>query len=259
MTGLVRRVIGFVALPVVLFGVWWITSADSVAVYFPPLSKIMTAFKETWLGPRLREDVLPSVLRLLGGYALALLLGILLGLLIGSSRRTRSLLEPGLEFFRAIPPPVLIPGIVLLAGIDNTMKVLVILFGCIWPVLLNTVEGVRATDDVLGDTCRTYRVGGFMRLRVFVLRSASPQIVTGARQALSIAIILMVISEMFYSSGGLGNRVVRYQREFAIPEMWSGVLMLGLLGVTLSLAFWLVERRIMYWYHGLRAAERNVV
>jgi len=259
MTGLVRRVIGFVALPVVLFGVWWVTSADSVAVYFPPLSKIMTAFKETWLGPRLREDVLPSVLRLLGGYALALLLGILLGLLIGSSRRTRSLLEPGLEFFRAIPPPVLIPGIVLLAGIDNTMKVLVILFGCIWPVLLNTVEGVRATDDVLGDTCRTYRVGGFMRLRVFVLRSASPQIVTGARQALSIAIILMVISEMFYSSGGLGNRVVRYQREFAIPEMWSGVLMLGLLGVTLSLAFWLVERRIMYWYHGLRAAERNVV
>jgi len=254
-----RRVVGFIALPVVLFVVWWFASANSVAVYFPPLSKIMTAFKETWLGPRLREDVLPSVLRLLSGYALALVLGITLGVLIGNNRRVRSLLEPGLEFFRAIPPPVLIPGIVLLAGIDNTMKVLVILFGCVWPVLLNTVEGVRATDEVLDDTCRAYRVSGLTRLRVFVLRSASPQIVTGARQALSIAIILMVISEMFYSSVGLGNRVVRYQREFAIPEMWSGVLMLGLLGVTLSLVFWLVERRIMYWYHGLRAAERNVI
>jgi ABC-type nitrate/sulfonate/bicarbonate transport system permease component len=259
MTAALRRVVLFVALPAALFLAWWYSSANSTRVYFPPLSKIMTAFKETWLGPRLREDVLPSLLRLLGGYALALVLGIALGVLIGSNRRLRSLLEPAFEFFRAIPPPVLIPGIVLLAGFDNTMKVLVILFGCIWPVLLNTVEGVRASDEVLGDTCRTYRIAGLMRLRVFVLRGASPQIVTGARQALSIAIILMVISEMFYSAGGLGNRVVRYQREFAIPEMWGGVLMLGLLGVALSLVFWLVERRVMYWYHGLRAAERDVV
>jgi ABC-type nitrate/sulfonate/bicarbonate transport system permease component len=255
----IRRVVGFVALPAALFLAWWYSSAGSTRVYFPPLSKIINAFQDTWLGPRLREDVLPSVLRLLGGFALALVLGIALGVLIGSSRRLRSLLEPALEFFRAIPPPVLIPGIVLLAGFENTMKVLVILFGCVWPVLLNTVEGVRANDEVLGDTCRTYRVAGLMRLRVFVLRGASPQIVTGARQALSIAIILMVISEMFYSVGGLGNRVVRYQREFAIPEMWGGVLMLGLLGVALSLVFWLVERRVMYWYHGLRAAERDLV
>jgi ABC-type nitrate/sulfonate/bicarbonate transport system permease component len=124
-------------------------------------------------------------------------------------------------------------------------------------VLLNTAEGVRAVDEVLADTCRSYGIRGTARVRHLVLRSASPQIVAGARQALSIGIILMVISEMFAASSGLGFTVVQFQRSFAIPEMWSGVLLLGLLGVAFSLAFRLAERRVLHWYHGLRAAERG--
>ena len=80
---------------------------------------------------------------------------------------------------------------------------------------------------------------------------------TGARQALSIGIILMVISEMFAAQSGLGFTVVQFQRGFQIPEMWSGVILLGLLGVALSFAFHLVEQRVLAWYHGLRAAERE--
>jgi ABC-type nitrate/sulfonate/bicarbonate transport system permease component len=177
--------------------------------------------------------------------------------LIGGSRLLRALLEPVLEFLRAFPPPVLVPILILIAGIENEMKVLVIISGCIWPILLNTVEGVRATDEVLGDTCRSYRIGGLLRLRTFVLRSASPQIVTGARQALSIGIILMVISEMKAASEGLGFTIVQFQRGFQIPEMWSGVLVLGFIGVVLALLFRLVERRVLVWYHGVRAAERG--
>jgi hypothetical protein len=85
----------------------------------------------------------------------------------------------------------------------------------------------------------------------------SPQIVTGMRQALSIAIILMVISEMFAASNGLGFTTVQFQRSFAIPEMWSGVLLLGLLGFALSLLFRFAENRVLAWYHGLRRAQRN--
>ena len=112
-----------------------------------------------------------------------------------------------LEFLRAIPPPVLVPILILFAGIGDLMKVLVIVSGCIWPILLNTVEGVRAVDEVLSDTCRSYRIGGWLRLRHLTLRAASPQIVTGARQALSIGVILMVISEMFAAQSGLGFTV----------------------------------------------------
>jgi len=133
----------------------------------------------------------------------------------------------------------------------------VIVSGCVWPILLNTVQGVRGVDEVLADTCRSYRIRGRRRLGHLVLRSASPHIVTGARQALSIGIILMVISEMVAASSGLGFTIVQFQRGFAIPEMWSGVLLLGLIGVLLSLAFRGVERWVLGWYHGVRAVQRE--
>jgi ABC-type nitrate/sulfonate/bicarbonate transport system permease component len=251
------RVVLVLALPAALLLAWWTLSARSTNFYAPPLRTILSAFGEVWLSDRLRHDVLPSVLRLLAGYSLAALLGISLGVAVGSSGRVRAVAEPVLEFFRAIPPPVLVPVLMLFAGIGDGMKVLVIVSGCLWPVLLNTVAGVRATDHVLADTARCYRIAGPSRLWHLVLRSASPQIMTGLRQALSIGIILMVISEMFAASNGLGYAIVQFQRSFDIPQMWSGIIMLGLLGVLLSAAFALVERRVLGWYHGVRRAQRS--
>jgi ABC-type nitrate/sulfonate/bicarbonate transport system permease component len=252
-----RRATTVLGLPAVLFAAWWIASAGSTDFYRPPLSRILVAFADTWFGRRLLDDVVPSLARLAVGYTVALVAGIGLGVAIGSSATVRALTEPVLEFLRAIPPPVLVPIVMLVAGIGNLMKVVVIVSGCLWPVLLNAVEGVRGIDPTLADTAKAYRIGGALRLRTLVLRAAAPQIVTGARQALSIGIILMVISEMFAASSGLGFTVVQFQRGFAIPEMWSGVLLLGLIGVALALLFRLVEARILNWYHGQRAVERG--
>ena len=252
-----KRIVFLFALPIVLIAAWWFVSAGSTDFYRPPLQKIMVAFADTWFGERITHDILPSLARLGVGYAAALVLGIGLGVAIGSSPALRTAVEPVLEFLRAIPPPVLVPILILFAGIGDLMKVLVIVSGCLWPILLNTVEGVRSVDEVLADTCRAYHIKGPGRLRHLMLRSASPQIVTGARQALSIGIILMVISEMFAAQSGLGFTVVQFQRGFQIPEMWSGVLLLGLLGVALSLVFRLFERWILAWYHGVRAAGRE--
>ncbi|MGX1564441.1 ABC transporter permease [Streptomyces sp. NPDC055506] len=241
----------------VLVTVWWVASAGSTDVYWPPLRTILETFPDVWTAERLRADVLPSVLRLAGGYTLAAVVGVLLGTVIGSYRWVRAVCEPVLEFLRAVPPPVLVPVIMLFAGIGDTMKVTVIASGCVWPVLLNTVEGVRAVDPVMAETARCYGITGSARLRHLVLRSASPQIFAGLRQALSIGIILMVISEMFAASNGLGFTIVQFQRGFAIPDMWTGILVLGLLGFLLSVAFGLVERRVLGWYHGLRASARR--
>jgi ABC-type nitrate/sulfonate/bicarbonate transport system permease component len=258
MTEVLTRVALALGLPVALFVGWWFASAGSTDFYQPPLSRILGVFPETWFGPRLVDDVVPSLARFAVGYAVALVAGVAVGVLVGSTRWVRLLVEPVLEFLRAVPPPVLVPIFILVAGIDDTMKVLVIISGCVWPVLLNTVEGVRAADEVLADTCRSYRITGALRLRTFILRAASPQIVTGARQALSIGLILMVISELFAASSGLGFTVVQFQRGFQIPQMWSGVLVLGLIGFGLWLLFRLVERRVLLWYHGVRAAERGM-
>ncbi|MFJ6742434.1 ABC transporter permease [Streptomyces sp. NPDC091279] len=252
-----RRVVLAGALPLALVTVWWLASAGSTDPFRPPLRTILRAFVEVWTGERLRTDVVPSLLRLLAGYALAAVAGVAVGTVVGRYRRVRAVCEPVLEFLRAVPPPVLVPVIMLFAGIGDAMKVTVIAAGCVWPVLLNTVEGVRGIDPVLLETARSYGVTGPARLRHLVLRAASPQIVAGLRQALPVGIILMVISEMFAASDGIGFTVVQFQRGFAIPQMWTGILVLGLLGLALSVLFRMVERRVLGWYHGLRAATRR--
>jgi ABC-type nitrate/sulfonate/bicarbonate transport system permease component len=253
-----RRIFVALGLPVVLIAAWWILSARSTSFFWPPLSTIVQAFPKTWTAGPLRHDVLPSLARLLAGYLIALVAGVAAGTAIGSSGTLRALCEPALEFLRAVPPPVLIPVIALFAGYTgSTAKVITIALGCLWPILLNAVEGVRSIDEVWRDTARSYRLGRVATLRM-VLRGSSPRVATGARQALSVGVILMVISELFGANRGLGAAIVQFQRGFAIPQMWTGIILLGLLGVALSGLFRLVEHRSLAWYRGLRQSERGV-
>ncbi|BCJ50302.1 nitrate ABC transporter permease [Actinoplanes sp. NBRC 14428] len=245
--------LGLPAVAVVLWGVW---SARSDNRFLAGPLAVLDAFRRTWIGPAFVDDVLPSLLRLALGIAGSIVLGVAAGIAIGSLRRLRETLGPLLEFFRAIPPPVLIPVAMLLLGITGTMKVVVIMSGAIWPILLNTIDGVRATDSVMLETADSYRIPRWERLRFVVLPAAAPRIMTGVRQALSVALILMVISEMFASSSGLGYRIAYFQRNYLIAEMWSGILLLGLIGILLAVLFGLVERRVLRWYHGMKEITR---
>lgn len=243
-------------LPILLLVIWGIWASASPAAFFPSPLIIFEAFVDTWVGPAFVTDVLPSLGRLALGIVLSVLVGIVAGTLIGLIRWLRELLEPMLEFFRAIPPPVLIPIVAVLLGPTDSMKVTVIVAGSIWPVLLNTIDGVRATDSVMTETARSFALTPAERIRFLVLPAASPRIMAGTRQSLSIALILMVISEMFYSSSGLGYRIVYFQRNYLIAEMWGGILLLGLIGVLLAAIFGFVERRVLRWYHGIKEVER---
>jgi ABC-type nitrate/sulfonate/bicarbonate transport system permease component len=253
-----KPVLYALVLPGLLVLLWWAGTLGAKNFFVPTPGTLASTFAETWFGERIVSDVLPSLGRLVVGVVAAIVAGIVAGLLIGSVKWLRALTEPVLEFFRAVPPPVLVPVLMLLMGISDSMKVVVIISGCIWPVLLNTIEGVRAIDPVLADSARTYGITGAARVRYLVLPSAGPQVMAGVRQCLSIGLILMVISEMFASSSGLGFTIVQFQRSFAIPEMWSGIVILGLIGVAMSFIFQFTERRILRWYHGLREVENAV-
>lgn len=249
--------IGFaIGLPIVLLIVWGVWGTLAPAKFFPGPLRIAEAFVDTWVGPIFVTDVLPSLARLAVAILLAIAIGIAAGTLIGLTRWLRELLEPLLEFFRAIPPPVLIPVFVALLGVTDSMKIIVIVFGSLWPVLLNTVEGVRGTDSVMTETARSFSLTRSQRLFRLVLPAASPRIMAGVRQTLSVALIMMVISEMFYSSSGLGFRITFFQRNYLIAEMWSGIVLLGLVGVLLAVVFTIVERRVLRWYHGIKEVER---
>lgn len=250
-----RRLAMWVGLPILLVLGWWALTARGVNFYIPKPGEVVDSFRHVWLGQLLVTDVLPSLLRLAVALVVSIVLGIGLGVLIGASPLVRGLVEPLLEFLRAVPSTILVPVLLLVIGINDQMRILVIVLGCIWPILLNTIAGVRAIDEVLSDTGHVYRIEGLTRLRYLTLPGASPQIMTGIRQSLSVGLILMVVSEMFAASAGIGFAIVDFQNRIDIPDMWGGILLLGLVGVALSVLFVQVERRILAWYHGLKEAS----
>jgi ABC-type nitrate/sulfonate/bicarbonate transport system permease component len=250
-----RRLLGTgleVTVPILLLVAWGLWSASSENYYYPPLTEILETFANTWLFERVGSDVVPSLTRMFGGYAIAIVLGIGLGMAIGLSRRGRIASAPIVEFLRAIPPPALLPFAILVIGVGASMKVFIIAFVCLWPILLNTVDGVMGVDQTLRETTRVYPITPVDRIRNVVLPAASPQIFAGMRTSLSLALIMMVISEMVASTNGIGYFVLESQRTFAIPEMWSGIILLGILGYILNLGFVLVERKLLRWHRGAR-------
>jgi ABC-type nitrate/sulfonate/bicarbonate transport system permease component len=230
----------------------WTSQADSY--YFPPLTEVFTTFKDTWLFERVGSDVVPSLVRMGVGFAIAVIGGVVIGMVLGRSRRARAATAPIVEFLRAIPPPALLPFAILVIGVGASMKVFIIAFVCIWPILLNTIDGASGIDPTLEDTTRVYGVEKRDSLRYVVLPAAAPQIFAGIRTAVSLALILMVISEMVASTNGIGYFILQSQRTFAIPEMWSGILLLGILGYALNAGFVMIERRVLRWHRGARAS-----
>jgi len=234
-----------------LIGVW---SANQGSYYFPPLTDVLSTFKDTWLFDRVGSDVVPSLERMFAGFAIAVVVGVLVGLALGRSRRARGATGPIVEFLRAIPPPALLPFAILVMGVGASMKIFVIAFVCVWPILLNTIDGAAGIDPTLEETTRVYGIDRRDNLRHVVLPAAGPQIFAGVRTAVSLALILMVISEMVASTNGIGYFVLQSQRTFAIPEMWSGILLLGILGYALNGTFVIIERRVLRWHRGARAS-----
>ncbi|GAA1211966.1 ABC transporter permease [Pseudonocardia alaniniphila] len=235
-------------LPVLLlvaYDAWARTAGD---FFFPPLSEIGATFADEWLFTRIPTDLLPSLGRMLAGFALAVGGGVALGALLGFSRMLSTALDPVLQFLRALPPPALIPVSLLVFGAGDSAKVFLIALGAVWPVLLNTVDGVRGVDRTALDMARSYRVPAHARLTRLVLPAALPRIFAGARTALGIAIILMVVSELIGADNGVGYVVQLAQRGFDIPEMWAGTLLLGLLGFGANALFVAFEKHVLHWH-----------
>jgi ABC-type nitrate/sulfonate/bicarbonate transport system permease component len=241
--------------PVAVIAVIWFWSSGSSVYYFPPLKDVLSTFRDTWLFSRVGSDVVPSLVRLFIGYFIAVAIGVGGGIALGLSPVLRRISAPIVEFLRAVPAPALLPFALLVLGVGNGSKIFVIAFVCLWPILLNAVDGVSGVDPTLVDTGRVYRIAASDRLRHVVLPAAAPQIFAGMRTSLSLALILMVISEMVASSNGIGYFVLQSQRSFAIPEMWSGIILLGLLGYAFNAVFLLVERRALAWHRGARAGS----
>ncbi|CEA09290.1 Putative aliphatic sulfonates transport permease protein SsuC [Arthrobacter saudimassiliensis] len=254
---MLKKAAYFLGLPLILLAAWVAYTSVTTNFFVPEPAVLAERFFSIWFSERFASDVLPSLGRLLAGLALSIVIGVGVGVVIGYVRWIRWLFEPLFEFIRAVPSTILIPVLLLLIGINDSMKVTLIVFSCVWPILLNTVAGVTGIDEVLSNTSRVLGLRGFARMRHLVLPAASPQIMAGIRQSLAVALILMVVSEMFASTDGIGHWTINFQNRVAIPEMWSGILLLGLIGVVLSVVFQWIQKRTLSWYEGLKENEND--
>jgi ABC-type nitrate/sulfonate/bicarbonate transport system permease component len=238
--------------PVGLVALWWWTSAGSTSVFYPPLSRIVESLQDDWLFEQVGTDLVPSLTRFTLGYAGAVAVGVALGTLVGLAPRVRRASQPVIEFLRSIPPPLMLPFVLVVIGIGDDAKVVLIVLGAVWPVLLSTIDGVRGVDPLMLDMARGFRLDRRTRITRVVLPAASPKIVAGMRTALSIGLILMIISEMQASTNGLGFRVLNAQRTFDSAGTYAGVIVIGVVGLVVNMGFLVAEARIMRWHRGSR-------
>jgi ABC-type nitrate/sulfonate/bicarbonate transport system permease component len=243
-----------IAVPIAILAAWQAWTVQSDRAEFPRLSTILVEFKDLWLFSQFNEHVVPSLTRIALGFGIAVVVGVALGIPIGLSRMARLWAMPHIEYWRAMPPPALLPiSVILLHSIGNVQKVSFIAFFCVFPVLLNTIDGVRGIDPTLVETARSYGIRGLERIRRIVLPAALPQIVAGMRNSLSLAVIMMVLAEYFSSTSGVGYVLLISKNTFEMAPMWAAIVLIGVLGYVLNVLFLLAERRFLAWHRGWRA------
>jgi ABC-type nitrate/sulfonate/bicarbonate transport system permease component len=244
-----------ILVPVAILIAWQLWTAHAHQPRFPRLSTILVQFREMWLFSQFGEHVVPSLERIGAGFAIGTVIGVALGIPLGLSAPLRRAATPHLEYWRAMPPPALLPISVILAhSIGNRQKISFIAFFCIFPVLLNTIDGIRSIDPTLVDTARSYGIPRGERIRRIVLPAAFPQIVAGMRNSLALAVIMMVLTEYFSSTNGVGYVLLISKNTFQLVPMWAAIVLIGVLGYLLNVLFLLLERRVLAWHRGWRAA-----
>ncbi|GIH15340.1 ABC transporter permease [Rugosimonospora africana] len=234
---------------------WWLASASSSSPYFPPLSEILHRLVDLWITGDSKKDLVPSLEHFAIGYAMAGAIGVVGGALLWYFRHVRDAITPLLYFVYVIPSAAILPAIIAVLGIGNGMKIAIIVLASVWPTLLNTVDGMRGVDPLQLDTARVLHMSPLRTVRSVVLPAALPQIMAGLRNSLQISIIMMVVSELVASTSGIGFFILDAQQRFAITDMWTGIIVLAVVGSLLTLVFVAVERLVLGWYIGARAVE----
>ncbi|WP_018682542.1 ABC transporter permease [Actinokineospora enzanensis] len=253
MNGAVRLAQRWAVFVVVLIA-WQLVTTAADSVFFPTPIKIALDLQDKLFSPLLTKHILPGMGRMLFGWAVAGVIGVALGLLLGRSRVAVAYLGPVFTFLRSIPPPLMVPFFAASIGITR-MQLPVIIFGSLWPVLLNSVDGARAVDATKVDTARVFRLSGPQWALRVLLPSALPKVFAGLRLSLSLALILMVVAELRGSEYGIGNQLQYARSDFDPLAMWSWIVLLGLLGYLLNSLLLLLERRALAWQprHSLEA------
>ncbi|MBM9432411.1 ABC transporter permease [Flaviflexus equikiangi] len=236
---------------------WWVTSNQSRELYYPPAQDVLESVWAYWFMGEGRADLLSSLANLSRGLLLGIGGGFLLGLIIGQVRFVRYGLTPTLEFVRAIPGTALIPFAIVIFGLGDQMKIFIIALGTLFPVLLNVIDGVRSIPRESHDTAKSFGITGWAKQRFVIIPAVMPRAVAGITVAIPLSLILVVTSEMRGSRDGIGAFLITASNSFNQSAVWGVIILLGVLGFTLTTVFTLIENRLLAWDRGLHGRDNT--
>ncbi|MEV8595963.1 ABC transporter permease [Streptomyces sp. NPDC052012] len=215
--------------------------------FLPPFSEVARAWWGLAGDGQLLDNTKASLVRSFSGFGLAVAIAVPLGLLIGWYRRLADLLGPLLEVFRNTAALALLPVFVLLLGIGETSKISIVVYACTWPILLNTISAVRTVDPTLLKLARSMDLSAPRLFQKVILPSSVPVMFTGIRLAGAVSILVLVAAEMIGAKAGLGYLINASQFNFAIPQMYAGIVTISAIGVAFNQFLVAVERRLSSW------------
>ncbi|GAB3873670.1 hypothetical protein GCM10029964_014320 [Kibdelosporangium lantanae] len=234
---------------VALLVVWQLAASAAAEPYFPPPLRILSRAGELWASePVLADHIVPSLALLVGGWLIAAFFGIVVGIFLGRSERAMDYVGGLLAFARSVPPPLLVPVFMVMFALGPQTELVTIVSGAVWPVLLNAVDGARSVDATKTDTARAFRISRPLWIFGVVLPAAGPKIFAGLRLSLSIALVLMVLSELTGSSNGIGYELANAQGYADLPGMWAWIMLIGILGYVLNRLLLLAQNRSLSWH-----------
>lgn len=252
------------------FGLTWRTSAESLGLLLAWLALWWLASHGGWVsrvflptpeatwgslleglgtGGELSAFTASTLGRMLLGWLLASLLGVALGVLVGSSATARQWLQPTLEFIRPLPASAVMPLAISIFGLSASMVMAVVAFGAMWPVLLATVHGLASVHVRLQEVAAALQLPRSQFIWKIGLPNAMPDILSGMRLSMTVSLIVSVVGEMIASQAGLGQAILLAARSFRASELFAGIVLLGAIGFASNAVLALAERRLLAWQH----------
>ncbi|WP_120523202.1 ABC transporter permease [Arthrobacter celericrescens] len=222
-------------------------AAPSTRVFLPPLHEVLLAWGKLFEAGSIQGHLAASLSRSVAGFGIAVVAGVSLGLLIAWYGRLNSVLNPLLELFRNTAALALLPVFTLLLGIGEESKVTIVAYAAFFPVLLNTIAGVKTVDPLLVRAAKSLGLNSFRLFQKVILPSAVPTIFTGIRMAGTASILVLIAAEMVGAKAGLGYLIVNAQSSFLIPDMYAGILTVSLLGLGVNFLLVALERHFSRW------------
>ena len=251
--------------PAAILLVWWQASKDQrIGLFVKDPATSFQRFTEEFLsgdasrfflGDATFDHLVPSVGRALAGLGIAIVVGVVVGVLLGISPVLTALFQPLVHLGRSLPSPALLGVFFFLFGTGDSPKIFLIAFSVVWPILLNTIDGVSSIGQARAQAAQVFRIPARDVLFSIVLPGASPKIFAGIRTSLAFSLILMIISELQKSENGLGYLLVQSQRNFDYAGFWAVLIALVILGVAFNFIFLAIERRVLAWHRG--ATQQN--